>query len=108
MEHNAIDIPALQGTPVVAADDGVVLEVNDGGYGYSTVSISHDDHLVTVYGHVSDILVEEGEEVSRGEVIALSGGRPGSKGAGVFTTGPHLHFETRVFGEAVDPMYYLP
>ncbi|MBT3835376.1 peptidoglycan DD-metalloendopeptidase family protein [Candidatus Peribacteria bacterium] len=108
MEHSAIDIPVEQGSDVVAADDGVVLEVNDGGYGYSTVSISHDDHLVTVYGHVSDILVEEGEEVSRGEVIALSGGRPGSKGAGVFTTGPHLHFETRVFGEAVDPMYYLP
>jgi murein DD-endopeptidase MepM/ murein hydrolase activator NlpD len=108
MEHHAIDVPIEHGSDVVAADDGVVLEVNDGGYGYSTVSISHDDHLVTVYGHVSEILVEEGEEVKRGEVIALSGGRPGSKGAGVFTTGPHLHFETRVFGEAVDPTYYLP
>ena len=106
-EHNAIDIPAPQGTKVRTPVDGRVISVNDLGYGYSTLTILHDKGLETTYGHVSEFLVQEGERVRAGDVIALSGGRPGTLGAGPFTTGPHLHFETRVYGEAVDPVFFL-
>ena len=64
--------------------------------------------MITVYGHVSAFHVAEGDRVQKGQVIASSGGRPGSKGAGILTTGAHLHFETRMFGGAIDPFYYLP
>lgn len=106
-EHNAIDIPVPQGTKVRAPADGRVIAVNDLGYGYSTLTILHDKGLETTYGHISEFLVSEGERVRKGDVIALSGGRPGTLGAGPFTTGPHLHFETRVYGEAVDPVFFL-
>ena len=108
MEHNAIDIPIPQGSPVFAPAEGDVLEVHDRGYGFSTVLLSHEGDLVTLFGHVSEILVEEGDHVAAGERIALSGGRPGTKGAGLLTTGPHLHFEVHVYGTPIDPLYYLP
>lgn len=107
-EHYAIDIPAEQGDLVRAPADGVVTKVNNMGYGYNTLKIEHDDDLETVYGHVSAFLVREGEVVKKGQIIALVGGRPGTKGAGFYTTGSHLHLETRVRGEAVDPTYFLP
>ena len=105
--HNAIDIPTPQGTKISVPADGRVIAVNDLGYGYSTLTILHDKGLETTYGHVSEFFVSEGERVRKGDVIALSGGRPGTRGAGPFTTGPHLHFETRVYGEAVDPEFFL-
>lgn len=108
MEHYAIDIPTPQGSPVYAAADGEVLEVRDQGMGYSTISLQHEGDLVTLYGHVSEILVREGDHVFAGERIALSGGRPGSKGAGLLTTGPHLHLEVYAYGQPIDPLYYLP
>jgi len=108
MVHEAIDIPVDQGSTVRAVADGKVAEINDNGYGYNTVVLEHEDGLVTIYGHVSKFVVTEGDRVFAGDVIAKSGGRPGSKGAGSLTTGPHVHFETRIFGEAIDPLYYLP
>ena len=108
MEHYAIDIPTPQGSPVFASAEGEVLEVRDQGMGYSTVSVQHEGDFVTLYGHVSEILVREGDHVSAGERIALSGGRPGSKGAGLLTTGPHLHLEIYAYGQPIDPLYYLP
>ena len=107
MEHYAIDIPTPQGSPVYAAAEGEVLEVHDQGMGYSTISLQHKGDLVTLYGHVSEILVSPGDYVAAGERIALSGGRPGSKGAGLLTTGPHLHLEVYAYGQPIDPLYYL-
>jgi murein DD-endopeptidase MepM/ murein hydrolase activator NlpD len=108
IKHEAIDIPVAQGTPIRAPADGVVMEMHDRGYGYSTVTIEHEKELTTLFGHVSTILVEVGEKVRKGQVIALSGGRPGSRGAGLLTTGPHVHFELHAFGYPIDPLYVLP
>lgn len=106
-EHNAIDIPVYQGSDVVAAAAGTVKDVVDNGLGFNYVTIAHDGGIVTLYGHLSQLLVHPGQVVQAGELIGLSGGRPGTKGAG-FSTGPHLHFGVRVNGQPVDPLQYLP
>lgn len=105
--HKAIDIPALQGTTVAAAEDGVVEEYVDNGLGYSWITIRHNGFL-TLYGHVSESLVRPGDHVWQGDPIAYSGGMPGTKGAGALTTGPHLHFEVITSEGSVDPELYLP
>jgi murein DD-endopeptidase MepM/ murein hydrolase activator NlpD len=71
------------------------------------VTIRHDNGLATLYGHVSGFLVQEGQRVRAGDPIALSGGTPGTKGAGRLTTGAHLHFEVYLDGKKVDPLEYL-
>ena len=106
--HNAIDIRAAQGTPVRAVAEGVVYKAKDNGFGYSYVTLVHHDGLMTNYGHISEIAVEEGQVVYGGEVIGLSGGMPGTKGAGYMTTGPHLHLEFIVNGGFTDALRYLP
>ena len=108
VQHNAVDIPQYQGTPVIAPANGVVYAAKDNGYGYSYIILAHSDGLMTVYGHISEILVEEGEIVTQRSIIALSGGMPGTKGSGYMTTGPHLHFEVHLNGQFVDPLDYLP
>ncbi|MGZ8387517.1 MAG: M23 family metallopeptidase [Rhodoplanes sp.] len=70
-----------------------------GGYG-RMVEIDHGNGLTTRYGHLSDIVVQVGQTVKIGHVV----GRMGSTGR---STGPHLHYETRVDGEAVDPQRFL-
>lgn len=107
MPHKAIDIPVDQGSEVRAAADGVVEDVSDNGYGFNSITIRHNG-FATLNGHVESFLVEEGDTVRQGQPIALSGGRPGTRGAGHITTGPHDHFELIVDGERVDPMLYLP
>lgn len=108
-EHDAIDIASPQGTPIKAADSGVVSVVRfDGSSNYGYVSIVHAGNFSTVYGHVSAVYVSSEETVQKGQTIALSGGYPGTAGAGPFTTGPHLHFGVRLNGIPVDPLLYLP
>lgn len=107
LPHNAIDIPIEQGSVIRAPADGVVSVVKDNGLGYSYVTIAHGGGVESVYGHVSGFLVAQGDKVLEGDPIALSGGRPGSPGAGLLTTGPHLHFAIRVSGVLVDPLEYL-
>ena len=94
--HTGIDYPAPMGTPVVAARDGVVSAVGPlAGYG-NVVELSHGQGVSTLYAHLSQILVEPGRRIARGTVVGLVG-RTGD------ATGPHLHFEVRLRGAAIDP-----
>lgn len=106
-QHSGIDIPRDVGTPVGAAAPGYVAWTKTGTeYGYY-VMIIHTNGIATLYAHLSKILVQPDQYVSRGDIIGLSGGKPGMPGAGL-STGPHLHFEVRKDGIPVDPLGYLP
>ncbi|MCS6825030.1 MAG: M23 family metallopeptidase [Caldilinea sp.] len=100
-DHRAIDIAAPQGTPVTAADRGVVIRAgwNNQGYGRFVV-IDHKIDYVTLYAHLDRIFVQEGEVVGQGQVL----GTVGSSGN---STGPHLHFEIRDFGRLTNPLELL-
>lgn len=108
MIHSALDIPKWQGSPVYAPAEGVAYVAKDNGYGYSYIILSHACGFTTTYGHMSEILVEEGQYIEKGTIIGLSGGMPGTLGAGYMTTGPHLHFEMRLNDMYVDPLDHLP
>lgn len=108
VEHNAVDIRTAHGSKVVSAADGIVTKVADNGMAYSYIIIAHPDNVVTLYGHMSEMMVEDGEVVRQGQIIGLSGGTPGTKGAGWLTTGAHLHFEVFKNFQHVDPLIYLP
>ncbi len=98
--HEGIDITASSGTPIWAAASGTVIHAGWlGGYG-NLVVVDHGDGLATAYAHASAILVGVGQQVSQGETLSLVGSTGNS-------SGPHLHFEVRVNGVAVDPLLYL-
>jgi len=99
--HPGIDLAGAYGTPVYATADGTVLRAgwNNGGYG-NLVEIDHGRGITTRYGHMSAILVREGEHITRGQQI----GRMGSTGR---STGNHLHYEVRIDGRAVNPIPFM-
>ena len=98
--HQGVDWATPVGTAIVASCGGTVTRAGWGkGYGYC-VYIKHPDGRETRYGHLSKVLVSVGQSVSQGQKIALSGN------TGV-STGPHLHFEIRIGGSAVNPLKYL-
>lgn len=107
--HYGLDIVAGENTPVASAADGVVFLVRDGGQtGYTYVLIGHRGGYATLYGHLLSTAVTAGQDISAGQIIGMSGGRPGTPGAGPMTTGPHLHLEVIKAGVNVDPRSVLP
>ncbi|MDR2430656.1 MAG: peptidoglycan DD-metalloendopeptidase family protein [Candidatus Margulisbacteria bacterium] len=99
--HTGLDIGVAHGTPIKAADAGIVT-FSDwwGGYGRCII-IDHGRGYATLYAHMSKQLVKKGAAVNKGQAI-------GNVGATGYATGPHLHFEVRRNGETVDPLPYLP
>ncbi|MGB3562535.1 MAG: M23 family metallopeptidase [Thermoanaerobaculia bacterium] len=98
--HTGADYAADEGVPVLAVADGVVALADDFFFSGQSVFLDHGDGLITMYFHFSDILVGEGEEVRRGQVI----GKVGQTGR---ATGPHLHIGMRWRGARVDPALML-
>lgn len=96
-QHQGVDLPLKMGDPVYATFCGRVRisQYNKGGYG-NLVIIRHDNGLETYYGHLSERMVEPGQWVEAGQIIGLGGSTGRS-------TGPHLHFETRYYGQSFDP-----
>ena len=98
--HEGVDLAVSTGTPVVAAKAGVVIVAGwMGGYG-NLVVVDHGGGVATAYGHNTSVTVGVGQQVEQGQLIAYSGSTGHS-------TGPHVHFEVRINGGAVDPMGYL-
>lgn len=100
INHHGIDFGAATGTPIYAPDNGEVIYAGwYGGYG-KVVIIDHGGDITTLFGHTSSYVVDAGTRVRKGQVIAYVG----STG---MSTGPHLHFEVRRNGGAINPMTYL-
>jgi murein DD-endopeptidase MepM/ murein hydrolase activator NlpD len=100
-DGDGIDISVPEGTPVKAAENGVVIYAGNGLKEFgNTVLVRHEDGLVTVYGHASSLQVTRGQKVKRGQEIALSG----MSGT---TDSPKLHFEVRKNSAPVDPKSFL-
>jgi murein DD-endopeptidase MepM/ murein hydrolase activator NlpD len=100
--HNGIDIPAPEGTPIVAAESGTVITAGQvTGFG-NCIILDHGSNIWTLYGHIMDggILVSNGQKVEKGQQIA----RVGSTGR---STGPHLHFGVYKDGKPINPHTYL-
>ncbi|MFZ5363913.1 MAG: peptidoglycan DD-metalloendopeptidase family protein [Patescibacteria group bacterium] len=99
--HTGVDIACPAGTPILAADDGVVTRVQyiKTGYGHN-VMIDHGGGVVTLYAHMTTINVKNGDTVKRGQEIGLEGSTGRS-------TGPHLHFEVRINGKIYNPLNYI-
>ncbi|KQT31194.1 peptidase M23 [Sphingomonas sp. Leaf412] len=98
--HAGVDIPGPTGTPIYATADGIVAHAaRQGGYG-NMVEINHGKGIATRYGHLSKIIVSDNTRVRRGQIIGLLGSTGRS-------TGPHLHYEVRMDGHAVNPVPFL-
>lgn len=99
--HSGFDIACVEGTPILAAESGMVVLSQDTNYGYGRyVIIDHGNGMQTVYGHMNTRLCSYGQYVERGQIIGLVGSTGNS-------TGPHLHFEVRIDGERVPAEPYL-
>lgn len=98
--HNGIDIAAAKGTPVLATAGGVVKYTGYQAKLGNTVIIDHGNGIRTYYGHLSKIKVRKGQRISRYDLVGLVG----SSG---YSTGPHLHYEIRIGGRAINPYEYI-
>ncbi len=95
--HNGVDFAMPTGTPILATGDGVVSRIGNHPYAGKYIEIRHQGQFKTRFLHLSRVLVKRGQEVRRGERVALSGNTGRS-------TGPHLHFELHVNNRPVDPL----
>lgn len=95
--HSGVDLRGKTGTPIKACSDGVVRIANDHFFSGKSVYIDHGQGIVSMYFHMSKMLVKKGETVKKGQII----GKVGATGR---VTGPHLHFGLNISGVAVDPM----
>ena len=100
LKHGGADYAMPQGTPVLAVDDAVVALTGEFFFSGNAVFLDHGNGLISMYFHLHEAFVEQGEEVSRGRLI----GTVGSTGR---STGPHLHFGIRWQGSRVDPTLML-
>ena len=99
--HTGVDVSAPMGANFVAANDGIVTKAGyNGAYG-NMVIIDHGGGVQTLYAHGSEIMVQVGDMVKRGETVVLKVGSTG------YSTGPHAHFEVRLNGVVTDPMPYI-
>ena len=99
-QHNGVDLAAPAGTPIYATADGMVSKAEwFSGYGLY-VALEHGGDIQTRYGHMSRLNVSSGQQVRKGDII----GYVGSTGR---STGPHLHYEVRIAGQAVNPLPYM-
>ena len=105
--HPGVDLRAMSGTEVKSPGDGVITnaEFSNSACG-GTVSIKHDDHFQSRYCHLREIRVTNGQQVKQGDIIGISGGNSGDKGAGN-SRNAHLHFELKKDGQLVDPLDYI-
>jgi murein DD-endopeptidase MepM/ murein hydrolase activator NlpD len=100
--HTGIDLVEPFGSPVLAADDGVIALVGSSTTGYGNyVVIAHSGGLDTLYGHLASALVKVGQTVTQGQPIGLEGSTGNS-------TGAHVHFELRINQQPINPAPYLP
>ncbi|MEJ2595673.1 MAG: peptidoglycan DD-metalloendopeptidase family protein [bacterium] len=99
--HRGVDFSAPQGTPIYAPGEGKVVKVRRSRKGYGNqIEIDHGYGYITFYAHIKDFKVKKGEVVKRGQLIATIGNTGKS-------TAPHLHYEVRKDGRAVNPIYYF-
>ncbi len=106
--HEAIDIIAPQWTPIKAPADGYVMYLNPPTTNdYAFIALKHTDGFVTVYGHVNEITVKEGDFLKMWQEFGKSGWEYGTLWAGIMTTGPHLHFEVFKDQVSVDPLEFV-
>lgn len=99
--HTGLDIASKKGDNIIPLMPGKVIYAGEIFWGYGKhVIIDHGDNITTLYGHLDKIFVVKGQEVKAGEVI-------GQEGRTGWATGPHLHFEVRVFGIPVNPRKFL-
>lgn len=100
LNHKGVDLRAPLGTPVYAMNDGVVRFTSTmRNYG-KTIAIDHGNGILTIYMHLSEIGVKEGQTVKKGELL----GKSGDTG---YVFGPHLHLTVRINGISIDPMKFM-
>ena len=98
--HEGVDISTARSEPVFATADGVVMRSGWAGEYGKAIALAHGDRYETVYGHLEETLVAEGQKVHRGDRVGLVGSTGRS-------TAPHLHYEVRVDGHPVNPLEYI-